>query len=94
MWPQAYGAPAAPVCDTERPYSSLRYLAPVEFATRQPDLPLGATPLAPGRAPPSSEQRTLIAGGMYDGGGPLPHKAIRERRADTTGRVALHTSLP
>ena len=48
----------------ERPHSSLGYLTPVEFAARQPDLPLGATPLAPGQASPSNEQRTLIAAGI------------------------------
>lgn len=47
----------------ERPHSSLGYLTPDQFAARQPDLPLGATPLAPGQAPSSNEQRTLIAAG-------------------------------
>ena len=47
----------------ERPHSSLRYLTPTEFAAQQPDLPLGATPLAPGQAPSAHEQRTLIAAG-------------------------------
>ena len=47
----------------ERPHSSLGYLTPVEFAARQPDLPLGATPLAPGQAPSTNEQRTLTATG-------------------------------
>jgi len=47
----------------ERPHSSLGYLTPVEFAAARPDLPLGATPLAPGQASRSHEQRTLIAAG-------------------------------
>lgn len=47
----------------ERPHSSLGYLTPAEFAARQPDLALGATPLAPGQAPSAHEQRTLIAAG-------------------------------
>jgi len=47
----------------ERPHSSLGYLTPAEFAARRPDLPLGATPLAPGQAPSSNEQRTLIVAG-------------------------------
>ena len=47
----------------ERPHSSLGYLTPAEFAAGQPDLPLGATPLAPGQAPSAYEQRTLTATG-------------------------------
>ena len=55
MWNREY--------NEERPHSSLGYLTPAEFAARQPDLPLGATPLAPGQAASSNEQRTLIAAG-------------------------------
>ena len=47
----------------ERPHSSLGYLTPAEFAAGQPDLPLGATPLAPGQAQSAHDQRTLIATG-------------------------------
>ena len=47
----------------ERPHSSLGYLTPDEFAARQPDLALGATPLAPGQTSSAYEQRTLIAAG-------------------------------
>ena len=47
----------------ERPHSSLGYLTPAEFAAGQPDLPLGATPLAPGQAPSAYGQRTLTATG-------------------------------
>jgi putative transposase len=46
-----------------RPHSSLGYLTPKEFAARQPHLPPGATPLAPGEAPSHDEQRTLIQAG-------------------------------
>lgn len=55
MWKREY--------NEERPHSSLGYLTPAEFAAGQPDLPLGATPLAPGQAPSAYEQRTLIATG-------------------------------
>lgn len=37
MWKREY--------NEERPHSSLGYSTPTEFAARQPDLPLGATPL-------------------------------------------------